>query len=125
MKTELTVITNLGCRYTTGHHPFLILQPVKVEQVSIEPLIAIYHDVISDDEINTIKKLALPKVAKMIIIMQQAKIIIQLHQFIYLQFTRADVHNPFTSDVDASIKNYRISKIAWLEVKDHEHVFKV
>ena len=53
---------NLRCRYSTGHHPFLLLQPVKVEQVSLEPLILVYHEVISDEEINTIKKLARPKV---------------------------------------------------------------
>ena len=54
--------SRLKCYYSRGHHPFLLLQPVKVEQVSLEPSIVVYHDVISDDEINTIKEIGKSKV---------------------------------------------------------------
>ena len=54
--------SRLKCYYSRGHHPFLLLQPVKVEQVSLEPFIVVYHDVISDNEINKIQEMAKPEV---------------------------------------------------------------
>jgi hypothetical protein len=36
--------------------------PIKVEQHSIEPAIYTFHDVLSDEEIETIKELATPLV---------------------------------------------------------------
>ena len=56
------VEARLKCRYTTGHHPFLLLQPIKVEEAALKPYIVRYHDVITDDEIETVKKLAQPRV---------------------------------------------------------------
>lgn len=54
--------SRLKCYYSRGHHPFLLLQPVKAEQVSLEPFIVVYHDVISDNEINKIQEMAKPEV---------------------------------------------------------------
>ena len=54
--------SRLKCYYSRGHHPFLLLQPVKVEQVSLEPFIVVYHDVISDNEISKIQEMAKPEV---------------------------------------------------------------
>ena len=56
------VAARLKCRYTTGRHPFLKIQPVKVEEAALKPYIVVYHEVISDDEIETVKKLAQPRV---------------------------------------------------------------
>jgi prolyl 4-hydroxylase len=36
--------------------------PYKVEIVSLEPYIEIYHQVLNDDEIETVKELATPRV---------------------------------------------------------------
>lgn len=52
----------LRCRYVTNNVPFLLIQPIKMEEAYHKPLIVIYHDVISDDEIETVKKLAQPRV---------------------------------------------------------------
>lgn len=52
----------LKCRYVTNNLPFLKIAPFKVEEVNLEPPILVFHDVISDDEIEKIKELAAPQV---------------------------------------------------------------
>ncbi len=52
----------LRCRYVTNNVPFFYIQPVKMEEAFHKPLIVIYHDVINDDEIETVKKMAQPRV---------------------------------------------------------------
>ena len=44
------------------NNPRLLLKPAKEEEVYLNPWIVIYHDVVSDKEIETIKKIATPKV---------------------------------------------------------------
>jgi prolyl 4-hydroxylase len=56
------VSSKLKCRYTDRGSPFLRLARVKEEEASLKPLILIYHDIIYDPEIETIKKLSIPRV---------------------------------------------------------------
>lgn len=53
----------LHCRYVTNNVPFFFIQPVKMEEAYLKPLLVIYHDVITDEEIETVKKLAKPGVS--------------------------------------------------------------
>jgi prolyl 4-hydroxylase len=87
------------CRYSTGRHPFLLIGPVKEEEVYFEPRIVLYHDIISDKELDTIKELATPR------------------------FKRATVQNYKTGELETA--NYRVSKTAWLKEYEHEHVGNV
>ncbi|TMW47302.1 hypothetical protein DOY81_007612 [Sarcophaga bullata] len=48
---------DLRCSYKSDTHPFLILAPLKVEIMHNDPMLLIYHDVISDREIDTLKNL--------------------------------------------------------------------
>ncbi|XP_073949033.1 prolyl 4-hydroxylase subunit alpha-1-like [Choristoneura fumiferana] len=57
------IAKRLRCRYLTEHHPFLLLAPLKVEQMYIQPDVYVFHEVISDEEIESIKNLSLPRVA--------------------------------------------------------------
>lgn len=52
----------LRCRYVDRGIPFLKIAPFKEEEAYLEPRIVIYHDVIYDDEIETIKRMAQPRV---------------------------------------------------------------
>ncbi|KAL3876586.1 hypothetical protein ACJMK2_034417 [Sinanodonta woodiana] len=83
----------LVCRYRDNKNPLLLLQPVKEEEVYLDPWLVIFHDVISDRELNVIKQLAVPKLG------------------------RATVHNVVTGKLETA--NYRISKSAWLRSEDH------
>jgi hypothetical protein len=56
------VASKLKCRYTDRGNAFLRLARVKEEEAYLKPLILIYHDVIYDSEIETIKKLSVPRV---------------------------------------------------------------
>lgn len=56
------ISSKLKCRYTSKGNAFLRLARVKEEEAYLKPLILIYHDVIYDTEIETIKKLAMPRV---------------------------------------------------------------
>ncbi|XP_033229504.1 prolyl 4-hydroxylase subunit alpha-1 [Belonocnema kinseyi] len=51
----------LKCRYVDRGIPFLKLAPFKEEEAYLDPRIVIYHDVIYDEEIETIKRLAQPR----------------------------------------------------------------
>jgi len=89
----------LRCRYITNNHPFLLLAPVKEEEAYLNPRLVIYHDVISDPEIEIVKMLAQPR------------------------FQRATVQNRDTGIREPA--NYRISKSAWLSNSEHNHIARI
>lgn len=59
---------SLYCRYVTNNHPFLYLGPIKQEIISIDPIIAVYYDIISKERVKIIKKMANKRVKKNLII---------------------------------------------------------
>ncbi|XP_065191112.1 prolyl 4-hydroxylase subunit alpha-1-like isoform X2 [Sycon ciliatum] len=77
------------CFYENNNrNPRLILNPVKVEVVTVNPTLLIYRDVLYDSEIEKLKQLADPKL------------------------NRATAHNRATGRYEPA--QYRISKSAWL-----------
>ena len=54
-------LSKLKCRYI-NYHPSLLIAPVKEEIVFDNPTIWVYHDVVTDKQIETFKKLGGPKV---------------------------------------------------------------
>lgn len=62
LKANHSTSSILKCRYVTNENPFLLIRPVKEERVSINPFIAIYHDVITLNQANILKDLAFPQV---------------------------------------------------------------
>jgi prolyl 4-hydroxylase len=60
----------LRCRYITNGVAFLKLQPIKEEEAYLNPRILIYHDVITDKEIDIVKKMAQPRVRISLTIVQ-------------------------------------------------------
>lgn len=61
MRPPESIIKQLFCRYVTNGIPFLIIAPLKQEQMYIDPYIVVYHDVMYDSEIEVIKELAKPR----------------------------------------------------------------
>ncbi|GLG99303.1 Prolyl 4-hydroxylase subunit alpha-2 [Gryllus bimaculatus] len=102
-RNEITVPVDiqsqLKCRYTDLGSPFLKLARVKEEEAYLKPRIVIFHDIIYDPEIETIKRLAQPR------------------------FRRATVQNSETGELE--VAHYRISKSAWLSDEDHKHIHSV
>lgn len=96
---DLRIEGSLRCRYITRNVPFFFIQPIKMEEASLKPLIVVYHDVISDEEIATVKKLAQPK------------------------FQRATVQKRETGEREVS--TFRIAKSSWLKNEEHEYVLKI
>ncbi|XP_050832455.1 prolyl 4-hydroxylase subunit alpha-1 isoform X4 [Serinus canaria] len=79
----------LFCRYYDGNrNPRYILGPVKQEDEWDKPRIVRFLDIISDEEIETVKELAKPRLR------------------------RATISNPITGALETA--HYRISKSAWL-----------
>ncbi|XP_044310229.1 prolyl 4-hydroxylase subunit alpha-2 isoform X2 [Varanus komodoensis] len=90
----------LFCRYHNGNqNPHLLIAPFKEEDEWDSPHIVRYYDVLSDEEIEKIKELAKPKLA------------------------RATVRDPKTGVL--TVANYRVSKSSWLEEDDDLVVAKV
>ncbi|KAH8247288.1 hypothetical protein KR038_001639, partial [Drosophila bunnanda] len=50
-------LRNLRCGYMTETHPFLWMAPFKVEELNLDPLIVLFHEVIYQSEIDIIKEL--------------------------------------------------------------------
>lgn len=93
---DLQLQAQLHCRYVTNTSPFLKIAPLKLEEAFLDPYIVIYHEVMSDNEIELIKQLAKPR------------------------FRRATVQNHKTGELE--VANYRISKSAWLKNEEHKFV---
>uniref|UniRef100_A0A914BYM0 procollagen-proline 4-dioxygenase n=1 Tax=Acrobeloides nanus TaxID=290746 RepID=A0A914BYM0_9BILA len=89
---DLEMESKVYCYYKKDRD-FLKLAPFKVEILRFEPLVVIFHEVVSDYEISIVKQLATPRLK------------------------RATVQNAKTGELEHA--NYRISKSGWL--KDHEH----
>ena len=73
--------SKLLCRYNFGEHDFLLIGPLKEEEVYLNPRIVIYHDFLTSSEIETIKDMATPR------------------------FKRATVQNYLTGELETA--NYR------------------
>ncbi|CAH1154904.1 unnamed protein product [Phaedon cochleariae] len=86
----------LRCRYARNNNPFLLIAPFKLEEMHLKPDLYMFHDVMSDREIETVKRLAQPRLL------------------------RATVQNSKTGELE--IAQYRISKSAWLKEHEHKHV---
>ncbi|CAB4058383.1 P4HA [Lepeophtheirus salmonis] len=87
---------DLKCFLDFGKHPFMKIAPIKAEKLYSKPDIYIFHNVISDNEIETIKNMANPR------------------------FKRATVQNAKTGELETA--NYRISKTAWIKSEENDVV---
>lgn len=63
IKLSLKKQAQLKCRYVTNKSAFLKIAPLKLEEAYLDPYIVIYHEVISDREIETVKNMAKPRVS--------------------------------------------------------------
>ncbi|XP_075211186.1 prolyl 4-hydroxylase subunit alpha-1 isoform X3 [Lycorma delicatula] len=93
------IMAKLKCRYVHRDLPFLKLAPLKEEEAYLKPRILLYRDVMSDKEIDVIKRMAQPRLR------------------------RATVQNYKTGELE--VANYRISKSAWLKENEDEVVARI
>ncbi|CRK98253.1 CLUMA_CG011615, isoform A [Clunio marinus] len=89
------VISKLHCRYDTKT-PFLKLAPLKLEEANLDPFIAIYHDVMSDNEVDLFILNSRPTLS------------------------RASV---FEKDASAKVADIRVAKLSW-QHDNNDKVFK-
>jgi len=54
------------CRYQTKNSPYRILMPFKEEDISSDPNVKLYHDIIYDEEIKTITDMASKDVSRLL-----------------------------------------------------------
>ncbi|CAF1572864.1 unnamed protein product, partial [Adineta steineri] len=57
----------LFCRYRHNNHPYLLLRPAKEEQLLDQPALYLFHDIISDKDIEEVKRLASPRLQRAIV----------------------------------------------------------
>ncbi|XP_067138397.1 prolyl 4-hydroxylase subunit alpha-1-like [Centruroides vittatus] len=91
--------SKLKCRLFTNNDGYLILQPLKEEELYLRPRIVVYHDFMTETEMETIKRLAKPNLK------------------------RAAVSS--RDERGEEFSNTRISKSAWLKDSDHSIVDKL
>eukprot|EP00058_Branchiostoma_floridae_P022143 XP_002607633.1 hypothetical protein BRAFLDRAFT_59428 [Branchiostoma floridae] len=93
-------VKHLKCRYfTNNNHPRLLLAPIRLEQVFDKPKLWVLHNILTDPEMEVIKKLAQPRLR------------------------RARVESPTTGE--GELASYRISKSAWLYDWEHRVIRRV
>ncbi|KAM7361953.1 prolyl-4-hydroxylase-alpha MP [Cochliomyia hominivorax] len=96
--TNNSAKSNLSCKLYTNNHPYRLLQPFKLEELSLDPYVIFVHDILSDHQMEVIKNIAQP----------------------YMQ--RSTV---FTADSYGSeVAQYRTSKTAWFKYSHHEYTLK-
>ncbi|XP_066955575.1 prolyl 4-hydroxylase subunit alpha-2-like [Macrobrachium rosenbergii] len=66
-------LASLTCFYDHRGHPYFFLMPIKVERHYLQPELVTFHDVISDFEINHIKGIAKPMLARAMVQGHQGK----------------------------------------------------
>ncbi|KAG8185444.1 hypothetical protein JTE90_022375 [Oedothorax gibbosus] len=88
--------SKLFCKYTTGGSFYLLIQPVKVEILSLDPWIVMYHDILSDEDANFFRDLAQP------------------------MLKRAKVQNPRSGLLEPA--SFRVSKCTWLSDDIHPRI---
>lgn len=54
----------LTCHYAR-HHPTLLISPIKVEQVYLDPPMSIFYDVLTPSQMAKVKELGEPRVGKL------------------------------------------------------------
>lgn len=54
----------LHCRYETGKNPYFLIGPVKTEQMSIDPYVVQFYDLITRHQADLLKELAEPKLSR-------------------------------------------------------------
>lgn len=54
----------LHCKYFHNDHPYMILQPSKLEVIHDKPYIVVFHDIMSDDEMQTVIELSAPRLKR-------------------------------------------------------------
>lgn len=86
----------LRCFYMR-HHPFLYFNPIKSEEVNWSPRMYLFHDVMTEDQINTVKRVAKTKLDRSVV----------YHK---------------TDSASTTVQDYRVSKSAWLKDTDSEAV---
>lgn len=60
---SIEISSKLRCRYTNNNNnPLLIIAPLKEEEAFLSPRIVLYRDVLYDNEIDVIKRMAQPRV---------------------------------------------------------------
>ncbi|XP_017470548.1 PREDICTED: prolyl 4-hydroxylase subunit alpha-2-like [Rhagoletis zephyria] len=90
---------HLRCRFDSNNVPYRLLQPFKVEELSLDPRIVQIHDVISESDTSAVKRLA------------------------KVRMSRSQVRN--INGTPASTANYRISKSAWFSYEESRHMRKI
>ncbi|XP_016976434.1 prolyl 4-hydroxylase subunit alpha-2 [Drosophila rhopaloa] len=59
-QTNESKITRLHCRYNTTTSPFLKLAPFRMEELSLDPYIVLYHNVLNDDDMERLVRMSEP-----------------------------------------------------------------
>jgi len=57
------VEAGLRCRLVTRNHPLLLLQPLKIEEQSNDPMIVVLHDLLTDRQTDILRQLGEPKLS--------------------------------------------------------------
>ena len=64
MMKPIGLKSRLKCRQISHTHPYFILRPLKLEEHSLVPYIAVFHDFMSNAETEMFKSLAIERLER-------------------------------------------------------------
>lgn len=62
LERPLEILKKLKCKYISHHTPFSKLARLKLEEISLDPFVVVYHNVMYDSEIQILQNMAKPVV---------------------------------------------------------------
>ncbi|XP_052776600.1 prolyl 4-hydroxylase subunit alpha-1-like [Mya arenaria] len=100
----------LECRLETRGHPLLLLQPIKMEEKSLDPYIVVAHDMISPEESDRTRKIAFPRLQRAMVGRGKRNVHKRrTSQNIFLQKSEYDTNTTFIARVEAFTGMKRMS----------------
>lgn len=109
--------SHLRCGYLTETHPFLLLAPLKVEELSHDPLLLLYHEVIYQSEIDIIADLTRNKIVRATVTGKNSSEVsnARTSQFSFMPKTRHKVLQTIDERV-ADMTDLNMRKCFWIRV---------
>lgn len=111
LKQKIEDISKLHCRFVSKS-AFSMLAPFKMEEANLNPFIVLFHDVMSELEMQQFKSMSKPSLSRAEVLTKDAKSIVNF------KIVRFEV--PFLLKFYSQVKSIRVAKVSWNYDSFHE-----
>lgn len=115
MKKEPWEERELRCGYLMETHPFLWIAPLKAEELNHDPLLVVFHDVLYDNEIETLRTMT-KSIERATVMGVNGSVVssVRTSQFQFIPVT----HHPLLATIDQRVEDMTNLNMKYSE--DHQ-----